>query len=291
MPDKNHSRRSSLSQNEEPIFKKPQQSDLKLTPLSAKQRSKKDRRSPLKEARVRHSSRLAKPFSSTSSSLNVGSSSESAAIAAKKLGFEDVTFKIPSSLPSVHSPNDKACSSSVFSSPPTSLDGDASLTGSKVISVEESFSDSFGKIESVSEKPLKPKCPVCKATIDSLFLEGLTKNRRLTLSEQANFCNAHRRRTADEEWNSKGYPTIDWSFLHMQVKIHREAIDEIIKGERFSYYRNAYDDLLKRKKHKTLQQTLMQGSEFEEFSPGYYGSRGNKIMHASNLPIDQEIFS
>ena len=67
----------------------------------------------------------------------------------------------------------------------------------------------------------------------------------------------------------------------MQVKIYSEAINEIFKGERFSYYRNAYDDFLKREKHKTLKQSLLQGGGIEDFSPGYYGSRGARIMFVS----------
>lgn len=107
----------------------------------------------------------------------------------------------------------------------------------------------------------------------------------MTMREQAKFCRAHKRRTAEEEWQAKGYPIIDWPFLHMQVKIHSEAIDEILKGERFSFYRNAYEDYLKREKHRTLQQSLLQGGGIEDFSPGYYGSRGAKIMYVSIVCI------
>lgn len=108
----------------------------------------------------------------------------------------------------------------------------------------------------------------------------------MTIRQQAQFCKAHKRRSAEEEWQAKGYPTIDWPFLHMQVKIHREAVDEILTNERHSVYRNAYEDYLKREKHRTLRQSLVRGGGIEDFSPGYYGSRGARIMYANTKTIN-----
>ena len=68
----------------------------------------------------------------------------------------------------------------------------------------------------------------------------------------------------------------------MQVKIHSEAIEGMLRNEEFSFYRNAYEDYLKREKHQTLQQSLVRGGGIEDFSPGYYGSRGARIMYAAD---------
>ncbi len=287
-----HSRYRSVSQPEGPVFKRPRSSEPTEKAPSTEPRSTKERKASQKvtSSQVRKSSRDLKPISTNSSKLNIRSTSNSTANAVQKLGLDSkLTFKLPSSLSSIHSPDDKHDIENDFSSPPTSWNDDCtSLTEVKAISGSKASPDSKNKTLSSSEKPDKSTCPLCKEIVDNIFLEGFTKKGRLRMSEQYKFCTAHRRRTAEEEWKTKGYPTIDWPFLHKLVKIHREAMDEILKGERFSYYRNVYEDFLKREKHKTLQQSLIQGSGIEDFSPGYYGGRGKRIMYASYLPFDQE---
>ena len=117
--------------------------------------------------------------------------------------------------------------------------------------------------------------------VDSLSLDGYTGTRRMTIREQTKFCKAHKVKTAEEEWEKKGYPKIEWDFLSMRLKFKHDEIDELLKGNTFSYYRNVYEDFLKREKHRTLQQSLMQGGGIEDFSPGYYGSRGARMMYVS----------
>ena len=235
-------------------------------------------------ARMERSSPELKPLSPVLNRLNVGAFNESATLAAKKLGLEEVAFKTSSSTPNMLSPTAQSSASSSLSSPPTSCIDDTGPTESKMSPLKKDILEMLSREEIVPEQSHVPKCPVCKVPVDSLFLEGFAGNRRLTIREQAKFCQAHKRRTANMEWRAKRYPEIDWPCLHMQVKIHSEAIDEILKGERFSFYRNAYDDYLKREKHRTLQQSLVQGDGIESFSPGYYGSRGAKIMCVKSSP-------
>ena len=264
------------------MFKAPELSALSSEALGAGPALKRPRRSA-QNAGKRSLPEL-KSLSPNSNRLNLAPFYEPATLAASMLELEEVAFKLPSSASSIPSPAAKSSASSGLSSPPTSLIDDMTPVKVKSTTSEHDIPEVPSKVEAASESSHILKCPICKAPVDSLFLSTFTGNRRLTVREQAEFCQGHKRRTADKEWQAKGYPKIDWPCLHMQVKIHSETIDEILKGERFSYYRNAYDDYLKREKHRTLRQSLVQGGGIEDFSPGYYGSRGAKIMHVSIPP-------
>ena len=123
------------------------------------------------------------------------------------------------------------------------------------------------------------KCPVCKEAVDKIFFEGYVDGNRLTVRQQSQFCKAHKKHTAEVAWEERGFPKIDWHRLDARLKDYHIAIDDILQGRKFSFYRNAFEDLVKSRKKRTLRQNLMNGEETEELIPGYYGSRGARIMY------------
>lgn len=125
------------------------------------------------------------------------------------------------------------------------------------------------------------KCPICRENVDRSFLEGFDSGtERLTVREQARFCKEHNARSAETEWEEKGYPTIDWLHLDKRLANFHAALGDILKGRQKSYYRNFFEDQLKDRQSRIVQHSLTSGVGIEGLEPGYYGSRGAKIMYA-----------
>ena len=169
--------------------------------------------------------------------------------------------------------NDAASSISSLSSPPESPVLDASVEHQAFLTFK------IPEYHNLSEA----KCPVCKTIVDRDFLESFNNGSRLNVRQQGRFCRAHRERSAVSEWEERGYPKIDWDGFDKRLKKHHRVIDEILKGLRQSFYRNALDDMVKTGRNRTLQQRLMSGEGGEALSPGYYGIRGARAMYGARL--------
>lgn len=184
------------------------------------------------------------------------------------------------------------------SAPPTSLDA-ATTASSPLSSLGDYFLSSSEEgvpiitsedIPIYNAKPQPAVCPMCKQAVDQSFLEEHTKvGMRMSLRQQAQFCKAHKERSAESEWQERGYPNIDWHQLDNRVAKFHTAMDEMLSRRRFSFYRNAFEDSLKRGKNRTVQEALMGGDEIEGTSPGYYGGRGAKLMYGA-CPLQTSSF-
>ena len=166
-----------------------------------------------------------------------------------------------SSLPSAL--RDRASSSSI-SSAPSSPGG-----------VEEAFSISSAN----GREPPSAVCPVCKEPVDFEFLEEFDGGKRLRSRDQLRFCKAHRARSARSEWSAKGFPEIDWQRFDERMKRYHPVIDDILKGTKSSYYRNALEQQIRSKKFRTMKEAYQDSESMEGLSPGYYGSKGARAMY------------
>lgn len=172
--------------------------------------------------------------------------------------------------------------------PPTSLDA-ATTVSSPLSSLDDS---TFGSSQDVpiitsedipnyTTKTRPATCPMCKQPVDQSYLENFTTvGKRMSLRQQAQFCKAHKERSAESEWAERGYPQIDWQQLDTRMSELHTSMDDILSRTKSSFYRNAFEDSLKSGKNKTIQESLM-GGEIEGTSPGYYGGRGAKMMYDS----------
>lgn len=123
------------------------------------------------------------------------------------------------------------------------------------------------------------KCPVCNEAVECSLLEEFDNGAQFQVRQQMRFCKAHRARTAQSQWDARGYPKIDWENFDSRLAQYHGALDDVLKGRRQSYYRNAMRDHLKSGRNRTLQQCLISGSRMEGLELGYYGSRGGKLMY------------
>ncbi|MCJ1463289.1 hypothetical protein MMC07_001895 [Pseudocyphellaria aurata] len=189
-----------------------------------------------------------------------------------KLNMPDIhpppqTSSVASS--SIPSSFNDTTSSSPISSPPSSPEIDALIHN---VQFERA------NIPYFREPPTMAKCPICKKAVERDFLEDFENAARLNVRQQLRFCKAHRARTADAEWEAKGYPKIDWQHFDQRLARFHGDLDEILRGKKPSFYRNAFEDHVKSGQNRTLHQTMMSGSSMEGLLPGYYGSRGAKLM-------------
>lgn len=148
------------------------------------------------------------------------------------------------------------------------------------ITSQEAYCITSEDIPVFNKKERPSICPSCKEPVDKTFLEArIGAGKRLTIRQQAQFCSDHKISAARDEWRVLGYPTIDWTNFNDQLNQYHLALDDILQKRRTSFYRNAFEDLVKSGKNWTWQQDVMSGNRIEELSPGYYGGRGAKLMY------------
>ncbi|KAG8165369.1 hypothetical protein KVR01_005644 [Diaporthe batatas] len=122
--------------------------------------------------------------------------------------------------------------------------------------------------------PDQAPCPMCDEPVDKELLEEFSKGQRMSIARQAKFCHQHKRRAAEELWETKGYPKIDWKGLEARIAEHHSHLESVINGAS-SHFGKQLGDKIKAGKNRTLFTT-------DEYPvPGYYGLRGMSIMTES----------
>ena len=196
--------------------------------------------------------------------------------ATDKLGISDIPIHIHLPPPDLSTPATSLDAATTVSSPLSSLDD--SIFGSGLEDVPIITSNDI-RIDTSKSRPAV--CPMCKQPVDKTYLEGFSKaNTRMSLRQQGQFCKAHKERSAESEWAERGYPKINWEQLDDRIAKFHTSIDNILSERAVSFYRNAFEDVLKNRRNKTLQESLIEG-EIEGTSPGYYGGRGAKVMYVT----------
>ncbi len=112
------------------------------------------------------------------------------------------------------------------------------------------------------------RCPMCNEPVDPKELSSCGK---MNTWMQEKFCRSHRKKTALEEWELKGYPTIKWEKLDSRISKHHQFIKELING-RPSHYRNILNEKVSTGKDRTLMKMT------SNLTPGYYGTRGLRVV-------------
>lgn len=112
---------------------------------------------------------------------------------------------------------------------------------------------------------------MCKERVDRIFLEDFDSGaKRLTVRQQTQFCKAHNTRSAGTEWVEKGYPKIDWLHFEERLTKYHAALEDVLNSRQHSFYRNSFEDQVKNRQSRM--------TDLEGLEPGYYGSRGAKVM-------------
>ena len=196
---------------------------------------------------------------------------------------DDGGFKVPrhidlASPPPKQEPLSNSTADSLFdldgdsplSSPPGSIDlADFGLT-------EQDKAVAMQARDSTESDSL---CPMCKAKVDpdTLRLFMLRPKRERRVRDQQRFCHSHKQQSAEQEWNDRGYPEIDWATFDERIIRHFKDLEKILVPDSQSYYRNVLAESVKSGKARFLRLSLS-GDGLETISCGYYGSRGASKM-------------
>jgi hypothetical protein len=172
-----------------------------------------------------------------------------------------------SSKPSAATGASNFSDSSSLSSPPDSP---------HYVSSQEAQDNYAHKRDIFTETPVT-RCPMCREAVDAEFLNGFGDGRRMNVRNQAKFCRAHKQESAKVEWVTRGYPDIKWDGLRARIEKYHSKLEDVLEGRTSSYFKENLEANVKSGKNRTLAQTMMT-SDFQALTPGYYGSRGARIM-------------
>ncbi|KAI4743975.1 hypothetical protein E4T50_05640 [Aureobasidium sp. EXF-12298] len=142
----------------------------------------------------------------------------------------------------------------------------------------------FDLEQPVEDLDKRPRCPICAERIEQEFWDKFQDDinyRRMNLSLQEKFCQAHKARTADDVWLDRGYPKIDWSALRSRLDAHQDHIHAILDGDYESPFYKQHAKLVTDIKNRSNTSAVASG-RFTGLRAGYYGTKGEKIM-AENI--------
>ncbi|QPH00335.1 hypothetical protein C2857_003781 [Epichloe festucae Fl1] len=131
--------------------------------------------------------------------------------------------------------------------------------------------DVHSRRKDVADAP-KPAavCPWCGEEVDANLLHEFSKGKRLNVRLQTKFCQKHKKKTAEEVWQQKDYPQVDWDGLDRRFALHSDLLLTIINGSP-SYFRTIHEKNIESGKARSMKK---EGN----MNPGYYGPRGFNIM-------------
>jgi hypothetical protein len=178
-------------------------------------------------------------------------------------------LKLPPAIPASSDPNSTLPASSLKEPLPMDLDVDDSPLSSLTSPPSSPSSE--------AEEPVESLCPMCKKEVDSELLKAFRAQPKQRVREQQQFCASHQQNTAEKEWESQGYPTIEWDTFDKRVQKHFPALEKLLVPDCSSYYRNILDTALKSGKAQNFRLTLA-GDGLETMSCGYYGTKGSGKM-------------
>ncbi|KKY26066.1 hypothetical protein UCDDS831_g01576 [Diplodia seriata] len=122
----------------------------------------------------------------------------------------------------------------------------------------------------------------------------------MRIRKQMEFCEAHRRATAREEYAAREYPNIDFDALSTppietgygggddgnggtsggRIERFRDDLVGVIRRERPSAFRDAADEAAARGEGRNLKKTVAADEALTGMTVGYYGPRGRRVMEA-----------
>ncbi|KAK2005075.1 hypothetical protein LX36DRAFT_916 [Colletotrichum falcatum] len=127
---------------------------------------------------------------------------------------------------------------------------------------------------SLSDIDTETRCPMCSEIVDKALLDGFSGGARLHIRRQIQFCRLHKKKSAEDAWDARGYPKIDWAILGSRLSSHYDFVLDIINGGS-SHYASLLVDKVKGGKNRTLLKAE------DSLTPGYYGPRGLRALSES----------
>ncbi|EZF76069.1 hypothetical protein H105_02510 [Trichophyton soudanense CBS 452.61] len=119
-------------------------------------------------------------------------------------------------------------------------------------------------------------CPVCEIPVDMELFKSFKSMEKM--GQQSRFCLLHRRKSAEQQWKERRYPTIEWDSLQTRIEGHFAELERILLPDSCSVYRELLkSSALEHNKQGNFRLSIT-NSELEKMTTGYYGARGAKNM-------------
>lgn len=123
-------------------------------------------------------------------------------------------------------------------------------------------------------------CPLCGDVVFWDELEEFNDGMLSKYKDKARFCRSHKSRKKHKEMEQK-YPKINWSKLSARIRKYNGAIQELLDLSRPSFYRGELKQSINNGGvHKAFNSLAEVDSDMSNaVIPGYYGTRGARIIH------------
>jgi hypothetical protein len=176
----------------------------------------------------------------------------------------------------VESDKKAALSASILSSPQSSPSRSPPF-GKSFNQNEHDQKEHKAKMEEDERCVSKGICPMCKRhVLDKNTWASYPDGDWVPIDKQMQFCLAHKSADAVLTWTIRGFPDIVWHTLPDRIATYKKVLVGILTGTIPSTYAKVLDEAaLPPRANKKIQKRLYNK---EEISPGYYGTRGSRVM-------------
>ncbi|KAF2093143.1 hypothetical protein NA57DRAFT_81484 [Rhizodiscina lignyota] len=208
------------------------------------------------------------------------------AVEASKLSAFSTDFK---HYPGLESASTDETTDPILYSSQVSANASNVLSGSQDLESESESLSSALDLSDVDEEAEDEEssditnCPYCEAPVSRSALYDFdpkySRNKRMKIGQQAQFCRSHRRADAQLEWDKRAYPTIEWAELPSRITLLYDHVLDIIEQKRDCVFLKTLEEKIDSGRHRNLAQSMLtDDTALDALVPGYYGGRGAKIM-------------
>jgi hypothetical protein len=129
------------------------------------------------------------------------------------------------------------------------------------------------------------ECQGCGKSVPLLlkqeFEDRYNHGKALDYKRWAWFCNHHKKDDARKSWRDRGYPDIKWEGFDKRLRGHHDRLVAVLEKRSPSVYRTRLQKLVDSGTTRSFKAALSADNSDNdelEIKPGYYGSRGEKLM-------------
>lgn len=129
------------------------------------------------------------------------------------------------------------------------------------------------------------ECKGCGKSVPLLlkqeFEDRYNHGKALSYKKWSWFCDHHKKEDARALWKERGYPEIKWDTFERRLRKHHDRLSAVLEKRTPSVYRNRLQKLLDSGSTRSAKTAYNPGSSDDgdlEIKPGYYGSRGERLM-------------
>ena len=129
------------------------------------------------------------------------------------------------------------------------------------------------------------KCKGCGKNVPLLlkqeFEDRYNNGKALSYKKWNWFCDHHKKEDARQIWQERGYPEIQWNGIEKRLRAHHDRLLAVLEKRSTSVYRDRLQKRVDSGSTRSAAAAYNPSSSDDgelEIKPGYYGSKGEKLM-------------